>query len=70
MGNETSKESKRYVLRGLLLLLLGSALLLVCKLPVSESMSTLSAYAGGAAVLLGNYQIIFGLLVTAGDRSG
>lgn len=62
------KESRSYVLRGVLMLLAGSALLLVCKLTSHSLSSALAAYAGGSVILLGNGFIIFGLLVYAGSR--
>lgn len=62
-------ESRRFVLLGLLLLLLGAGLLLVCKLSVSEAIGSASALVGGAVVLLGNGLIIYGLLVFAGAEN-
>ncbi len=62
-------ESKRFILRGLLLLGLGSALLLACKLPVPELAGHLSALAGGVALLSGNGCVIYGLLIFAGPRT-
>lgn len=62
------KESRSFVLRGILGLILGSALLLVCKSPAPEALGSLCAYVGGVIVLAGNYYIIFGLLISAGGE--
>ena len=64
------KESRSYILRGILLLMLGSLLLLLRKMPVPELVSELCPLAGGVLVLLGNGLIIFGLLIYAGFRDG
>ena len=63
-----SKESKSYILRGLALLLAGSALLLICKFTSLPLAGTLAAYAGGTILLLGNGYIIYGLLIYAGAK--
>lgn len=62
-------ESRRFILAGLTLLLLGAGLLLVCKLPVSEAAATACAFVGGALLLLGNGLIFYGLLVFAGAQN-
>jgi hypothetical protein len=67
MSSSSSRESRHYILSGLLLLLVGSAMLLVCKLPVPPRLGDVSACVGGAALLWGNYRIIFGLLISAGE---
>lgn len=68
MSAPASRESRNYILTGLLLILLGSGLLLVCKTPLPEIVGSICAYAGGAVLLWGNFRVIFGLLVSAGDR--
>lgn len=60
-------ESKRFVLRGALLLLAGSLLLLLCLLPLPEPLELASVIAGAATLLLGNGYIIYGLLIFAGS---
>jgi hypothetical protein len=57
------------VLRGLVLLLLGSALLLLPKMPVPEAIGGLSALTGGIALLCGNGCVIYGLLIFADARA-
>lgn len=60
------RESRLYILRGLVLLLAGSVLLLGGKYPLPEPVYYAAVYAGGVVLLLGNGCIIFGLLVYAG----
>lgn len=61
-------ESRFYALRGVFMLLLGSGLLLACKLPLPGLMMQLCVLLGGGAILLGNGYILFGLLVYADSR--
>ena len=69
MSNKSYEKCKRYVVRGMLGLVGGSALLLVCKLSdIPEFWVTLSTIAGSCIVLYGNGCIIYGLLISAGDR--
>ena len=69
MPNNNHEKYKRYVVRGFLCLAGGSALLLVCKLSaIPEFLVTLSSFAGACIILYGNGCIIFGLLISAGDR--
>jgi hypothetical protein len=75
-GQKTSpEERKKYldckccVLRGFLLLLLGSLFLLACKLPLPELLRQLCVLAGGGSILLGNGYILFGLLIFADSRN-
>ena len=68
MNGDRFKESKRYVLLGLGMLLAGSALLLVSTLPMAEGASSVIAFSGGAALLLGNGCIIYGLLIFCDNR--
>lgn len=62
------RESRAYIICGLLMLLAGSGLLLVCKMTAQPLTGTLAAYAGGAVVLFGNGLIIYGLLIYAGSK--
>jgi len=60
-------ESKRFVVRGLLALAVGSLLLLAPKMiAVPEFLSTPVLVAGSVSLLYGNGCIIFGLLIHAG----
>ena len=68
MRSKAFRESLLYILAGLLLLALGSALLLARKLFVTGLIGDLSVFAGGVAVLFGNGCIIYGLLIFAGNR--
>ena len=63
------RESRRLILRGLAMLGLGSLLLLACKMPLSEAVLSLLAFAGGCMLLLGNGYMIFGLLIYADARN-
>lgn len=62
-------ESRFYALRGVFLLLAGSAILLACKLPLPGIMREIFTLAGGGAILFGNGYILFGLLVFADSRT-
>jgi hypothetical protein len=63
------KECKCFIVRGLLSLLGGSLLLFVVKLPgLPEFLGTLSSVAGGVILLYGNWCIIYGLLIFAGNQ--
>ena len=63
------KKSKRFVVRGLLSLLVGSLLLLAVKVPgLPEFWGTLSSVVGGGILLYGNWCIIYGLLIFVGER--
>ena len=69
MPNKQYKECKRFVVRGLLCLVGGSALLLAVKpLGLPEFWGTLFSMAGGCILLYGNWCIIYGLLIFAGSR--
>ena len=65
MSNKLYKECKRIIVRGLLCLVGGSALLLVVKLP---GLPEFWAVAGACILLYGNWCIIYGLLIFAGSR--
>ena len=67
MRDARYEECKRVVVRGLLGLAAGSALLLARKLfAVPEFGADLAVFAGGCIVLYGNGCIIYGLLVFTG----
>ncbi len=68
MSNAAYKESRSYILRGLLMLVLASALLLLHKLPTPALLGDIGLCAGIVIMLLGNGLIIFGLLIYAGTR--
>ncbi len=69
MQEERYEKSRRFILRGLFLLLFGSASALLCKLPgLPETLGTFAAYAGGCVLLGGNGCIIYGLLIFADAR--
>ena len=69
MPDKLYKKSKRIIVRGLLCLIGGSALLLVVKLPgLPELWGMLSSVAGGCILLYGNWCIIYGLLIFTGSR--
>lgn len=59
---------RRCILRGFLLLLLGSLFLLTCKTPLPGFFTEILAFLGGAIMLLGNGYILFGLLIFADAR--
>jgi|GEM_PF-5435902 hypothetical protein len=64
MSKEEYNKSKRIIMRGLLCLIGGSALLFVVKLPgLPELLGTLSSVAGSCILLYGNGCIIYGLLI-------
>ena len=63
---EIYARSKFLILLGVLLLVVGSGLLMLCKLPLPELAATLAAFAGGGLILFGNGTMIYGLLVYAG----
>lgn len=69
MSDQILKESRAYILRGVICLLLGSALVLVCKLPLPELLCDAAVFAGAVIILWGNGCILFGLLVFAGSRT-
>lgn len=62
-------ESKGHLLKGLLLLLLGSILLLCCKLSLPLWLDSFLVFIGAGILLYGNGQILYGLLVHADDRT-
>jgi hypothetical protein len=63
------RESKRFVVRGLLSLVGGSALLLAYKLlGLPDLVGTLTSFAGSCFLLYGHACIIYGLLIFAGDQ--
>jgi hypothetical protein len=69
MRDKIYRESKRFVMCGLLGLAAGSALLLVRKLSVvPEAWADISVLAGGGIVLCSNSCIIYGLLIFAGAK--
>ncbi len=68
MHDDAYKKSKTLIIRGVALLLFGSALLLLGKLPVPELFGFCSGLAGGFVLLCGNGSIIYGLLVFAGNQ--
>lgn len=63
-------ESRFCILRGILLLLGGSLLLLTCKMPLPDFFMEILAFLGGVAILFGNGYILFGLLIQADSRDG
>ena len=64
MSNEEYKKSKRIIVRGVLCLIGGSALLFVVKLPgLPEFLGTLSSVVGSCILLYGNGCAIYGLLI-------
>ena len=70
MRDKHYEECKRFVVLGLLGLMVGSALLLVRKLSVVPALwADLAVFAGGGMVLCSNSCIIYGLLIFAGSRS-
>ena len=69
MPNNSYEKCKRYVVSGLLCLVGGSVMLLAQKIfAMTEYWGSLSAFAGACIILYGNGCIIYGLLVSAGDR--
>lgn len=62
------RKSRTYIWQGLALLLAGSVLLLCCKLATSAWMESALLFSGGAALLLGNGYMLYGLLHHADDR--
>ena len=69
MPNMLYKKCKRIIVRGLICLIGGSALLFVVKIPgLAEVWGTLSSVAGGCILLYGNWCIVYGLLIFTGSR--
>lgn len=66
---EVYRGGKLFICLGLILLVAGSCLLLLGKLPVVETAVALAAGIGGFLILLGNGLIIYGLLVHSGWRA-
>lgn len=67
--NHRQKKSRRYLLQGVGLLLLGSALLLACKLNPSQWVESVLIFTGGGTILLANGFMLYGLLYHADSRS-
>ena len=69
MRDKKYEDSKRFVVCGLLGLLVGSVLLLARKLSVvPEFWADISVFAGGGIVLFSNSCIVYGLLIFVGSR--
>ena len=69
MHDKRYKDSKRYVVCGLLGLAVGSVLLLVRKFSVMPGLwADIAVFAGGGIVLVSNSCIVYGLLIFAGSR--
>ena len=68
MSDGRLKECRRYIVSGLCMLAAGSALLLLSGIAALTGVSFAVACAGGAALLLGNGFILFGLLIFCDGR--
>jgi len=65
----TYKKSKQFTVRGLISLIGGSLLLFAVKVPgLPEFWGALSSVAGSCILLYGNWCIIYGLLIFAGNQ--
>lgn len=68
LSHKKYMESRFCVLRGVLLLVLGSFLLLTCKMPLPGFLMEILAFLGGLAILFANGYILFGLLICSDAR--
>jgi hypothetical protein len=69
MPDKRYKESRRFVIYGLLGLAIGSVLLLVRKFSIMPGLwADIAVFAGGCIVLCSNSCIVYGLLIFAGER--
>jgi len=69
LDKNKTRESKRFIVGGLISLVAGSFLLFVFILPdLPEFWGTLSSLAGGGLLLCGNGCIVYGLLISVGHQ--
>lgn len=67
--NPRRSKSRGHLTKGLLLLVMGSVVLLLCKLPLALWLDTACAFGGGGLLLSANGYILYGLLTHADDRT-